>query len=370
MEPDSTISRLPGGALRPLPVYHQVANAIEHEIEEGRLRPGQKIQSLREICIRFDISNVTAKRAIHKLRERGVIRTRAGSGAFVSDGRPSRISAVKRNQVGLLMFGAQIRPVYQYELECVAIAMRRQGHPMIFNVARDLEDLGHSVDHQRDAGVNCLIFMPRHGSWAEDGRAIEHLHRTQLPLLILESTHDQDAYIVADIAGGIELAVDHLHRLGHRRICLITAFGRKIAAFERAAASRTGSGIQPTLIANSDDSQQAMADIASQVLRMSPRPTAIIANNDRLAEALIVHCLSAGVRVPQDISIIGFDDTPEGAILPPVPLTTIRHPVWAMANEAARWAGVRLAGNNGAGRKLRKRIPCTLIQRSSTGAAP
>lgn len=349
-----------------LPVYQQVANALEHAIEEGRLQPGQRIPSLRQLCDRYTISDVTAKRAIRRLRDRGVIHTRPGSGAFVSEGRPARTQATRRQQVGLLTLGTLPKPVYQHEIECLTLALQAMGHPMMFNVAPDAADLPKAIAHQRDHGTHCLIFLPRHGQWVNDNAAIALLQKTRLPLLILETIHDSQAFIAADIAGGIRLAADHLHALGHRHLCLISAFDRKIQAFEQVARDKPALRLRHDVLRVSDDSQQGMLDVTRQLLAMSPRPTAVIANNDHLAEALVVHCLQTGLRVPQDISIMGFDDTPAHQPSCPIALSTIHHPAAAIAQAAADWAHLRMTRHNNTGRKLRQIVPCMLVKRAST----
>lgn len=133
--------------------------------------------------------------------------------------------------------------------------------------------------------------------------------------------------------------VRHLISLGHQKIALIAGPAGHNASTERRegyldALSEAGLKVEPGLIAEGDYSLRSGLDAARELIEASPRPTAIFAANDDMAVGAMTSVMAAGLQVPNDISIAGFDDTRLASAVWP-PLTTIRQPVVSMARRAA-----------------------------------
>ncbi len=105
------------------------------------------------------------------------------------------------------------------------------------------------------------------------------------------------------------------------------------------------------------------ARAAEAMLALKDRPTAIFAANDITALAVMEVAVSAGLAVPYDLSVVGFDDIPE-AIAAPVPLTTVRQPLQEMGAEAMSMLLDLVRGEELADTHVR--MPTTLVVRSST----
>jgi LacI family transcriptional regulator len=142
----------------------------------------------------------------------------------------------------------------------------------------------------------------------------------------------------SDNLHGGRLAAQHLLDLGHRRIAMIS--GRP--DLESARLREQGytdtlreAGIEPdpALIQLGDYLPAASADAARRLLAGPDRPTAIFAANDLSAIAAIEVAAELGLRVPDDLSIVGFDNVPEAALATP-PLTTVEQPIHAMGAHA------------------------------------
>jgi LacI family transcriptional regulator len=139
-------------------------------------------------------------------------------------------------------------------------------------------------------------------------------------------------YIDAEnVRGGYEATL-HLIQLGHKRIATITGPQNMIAGYDRFEGYRKalegrGFAVLPELIAEGDFSE-ASGYIATQRL-LAANPTAIFVASDTMAEGAIRALRDAGLRVPQDVAVVGFDDMPDASRTNP-PLTTIRQPTRQM----------------------------------------
>jgi len=134
-------------------------------------------------------------------------------------------------------------------------------------------------------------------------------------------------------------AVEHLLAAGHRRICMIAGPHGFRSAHERQlgyedAIEAAGIGLQRTWIAQGDYTFDSGMRAAERLLDLSPRPTAIFSSNDEMAAGALHVARQRGLEVPDDLSIIGFDDTSIASHLWP-PLTTVRWPIATMARAAA-----------------------------------
>lgn len=148
--------------------------------------------------------------------------------------------------------------------------------------------------------------------------------------------------ILSDNRAGAALAIDHLVALGHRRIGHITAPARNEAAAERLAGARDAlraAGLDPEalVVAEGDGHVAGGAAAARELLERDRSLTAIFAYNDLTAIGAVRAVRRCGLRVPDDISVVGFDDVDLAAYADP-PLTTVAQETASMG----RWAVGRL----------------------------
>jgi LacI family transcriptional regulator len=156
-----------------------------------------------------------------------------------------------------------------------------------------------------------------HGGMGEDGPSVG-------------ATNHQGAYD----------ATTYLIGLGHRRIGLVTGHLEMGCAIDRLAGYRAalrdhGLPVDPALIQQGDFQQPRGFDCAKELLALPEPPTAIFACNDVSAFGVIDAVRDAGLRIPDDISVIGFDDIPTSATIHPS-LTTVRQPLEEMGRQATR----------------------------------
>jgi DNA-binding LacI/PurR family transcriptional regulator len=198
----------------------------------------------------------------------------------------------------------------------------------------------------------------------------------RMPLVVVDPVGQLDPAIpsvgATNWAGGLT-ATEHLAGLGHRRIGTVT--GRmsllcsqaRLAGF-RAALERAGIPADPALIRPGDFTFESALAAAAGMLALKDRPTAIFASSDMQALGVYEAARRSGLRVPEDVSVVGFDDLPMSGWMSP-PLTTVAQPLAQMAAMATRTLLAMLDGDTeAAGTRLELTTP--LVVRASTAPAP
>jgi LacI family transcriptional regulator len=289
-----------------------------------------------------------------------------------------------------------------HQHDYVAPALRRAGTPQRPTVevqfAGELksycdEALEGIMDAGAELGVAIVVSKPDDGPrWARDlvlaGRRaliavtsvytaahLNALERAGLPLVVLDPLHLPHSRVTSvgatNFAGGLA-ATQHLLSLGHRRIAYIG--GPAIAACNqarmhgyRAAMEAEHTWIPHSYLRSGEFTYQSGQRAAAALLELAEPPTAIFAGNDEIALGIIETARTRGLRVPEDLSIVGFDDTLLARLAAP-PLTTVRQPLREMGAVALRTA-LRLAN----GEKVESHhveLATDLVVRDSTAPAP
>ena len=181
------------------------------------------------------------------------------------------------------------------------------------------------------------------------------------------SAHPGVDTVTTDGRWGAELAVEHLASLGHTRIAHMDG-GSNVSAAERRAGYRSGmqtAGIDALIdIRAAGDDEADALDVIDALLSKADPPTAIFAFNDLLAAGALNRLADAGMAVPGDVSLVGFDNTFISA-LRHLSLTTINQPKLAMGRLAVGTLLERLS--DGAGEPIRHTLKPELVVRGTTG---
>jgi len=191
----------------------------------------------------------------------------------------------------------------------------------------------------------------------------------QVPVVIVDPVGQPDTEVLtvgaANWAGGLA-ATEHLLELGHRRIGTITGSPAVLCSQARldgyrAALERVGLGLDPDLVRTGDFHYQSALTAASAMLELPDPPTAIFAASDVQAMGVYEAARQHGLLLPQDLSVVGFDDVPMAQWMSP-PLTTVRQPLAEMATLATQ----TLLEGDTTGLQNRVELATALVVRSST----
>jgi LacI family transcriptional regulator len=180
---------------------------------------------------------------------------------------------------------------------------------------------------------------------------------------------------VPDNRGGTRLGTEHLIGLGHRRIAYLDGPPGLRTTRERLeghgeALAAAGLPMDERLVASGGYSAQGGAEATRALLDANPDVTAVFASNDAMALGALMALGEAGLRIPGDISLVGFDDIPVVQWVNP-PLTTVRVPMWEIGSAGMRRLLAALGEESaGARRPLVNVHPTELIVRGSTGPPP
>jgi DNA-binding LacI/PurR family transcriptional regulator len=177
------------------------------------------------------------------------------------------------------------------------------------------------------------------------------------------------ASVVLDSAGGMKQAVRHLAELGHRRCAFVSGPRRSWSNQRRQEGLRAAAralGTDYEILGPVAPQFQSGVERAEEVLDTGA--TAVLAYNDLVAVGILSRLAELGVSVPEQLSVVGFDDIPLAAMVTP-PLTTVSLPTRQAGEAAVDVLLARLQGRGSVPPTARK-LPATLIVRSTTGPPP
>lgn len=198
----------------------------------------------------------------------------------------------------------------------------------------------------------------------------ERLQELQVPIVLINNQADGE-YIYSvrvDDQRGAQVAVEHLLALGHRRVGYVGCHfrppsNRRRLEGYRQALQKAGLSYAPELVLH----PQTFSDLENGRVALEPLvaagATAVFCYNDRTAIGLLTRARELGVRVPEDLSVVGFDDIEPSWYVNPS-LTTVRQPRYEMGRAAMEMVLALLAGEEVSDRLF----PCELIVRESTAA--
>lgn len=204
------------------------------------------------------------------------------------------------------------------------------GYSLILcNTRRSLEVEKRSIDMLRSKGVDGLILV----TVTVDDPHIKPLVEERFPFVLINRLslapflQNKMDYVVVDNYAGGYLAVEHLYKLGHDRIAIIAGALNTSTAIQRTEGARKalldyGVRQDSTLVVECGYIRQKAYEATKKLISKKNRPTAFFAQDDYMALGVREAVLGAGLRIPEDIAIMGFDNIEMGS-LTGVELTTI-----------------------------------------------
>jgi DNA-binding LacI/PurR family transcriptional regulator len=273
---------------------------------------------------------------------------------------PARALAAGRT----LTIGVIIPPSIDYgptsmfhaiDREVVALGYR----PVITSSARNPQSLIEAIDFVLGQRVEGVIVLAPH-VWAAE--AIERA-RVDIPLVSVQTRPSSRVPSVSiDQGEGIGLAVDHLIGLGHVAIQHVAGPADFQESVDRAVAFDSSMGRPGARPGRRVQGDWTAASGFAAATHIDVRTSGVVCGNDQMAYGVIAGLRAAGRQVPNDVSVVGFDDTPESPFVSP-PLTTVRQDFDALGTLATRSL---IEGIDGAPQADRIVISPTLVVRGST----
>lgn len=197
---------------------------------------------------------------------------------------------------------------------------------------------------------------------------VEALERSGQPVLVVGGgymDHKPKDFLDVDVRSGSLAVTSHLINLGHRRIVFLAGVPspQKFDGFQAALRQARIRGGEDLLL-NCGLAEPEVAIAVDALLKRKPRPTAIVATNDTLAIRTIKVLLTRGLRVPRDISVVGFDDIETANLVMPS-ITTVRIPLGELAEVAVSSVIRQVEQESSA--HIQRMLPTKLVVRESSG---
>lgn len=367
-----------------LPKYLEVADAIEAQVQKGRW-DGGKMPSVRWVAQHYQVSAVTASRALQVLRDKGLVQTIERSGCYrVPPPSADRWALLLRTTGGPWQHASQA--VARTGFEALARRLPMHLEPEAFPLGPEMApaDVAPLARAAKERGVKGVFLLPTRASAAEaatDEAVVAACRAEGLPVVLLERNlrgHDRplaaDLVAVDDLDGAARLT-RHLLDRGRGRVGVVVAsptssHNDRVAGYLYAlhAAARDAGDPAPTpvVLHQRDDlpGRDAYARLADEIT--ARKLDGVVCYVDYTAVGLIVELLARGLTVPGDVAVAGFDDLPVGNLFR-VGVTTYAYPGEAMAEQAVRLMKERTA--DPARPPVKVVVPGRLVVRESTAGA-
>lgn len=291
-----------------------------------------KLPGERRLAEEYNISYMTVRKAIENLVTEGVLYKIPTKGTFVNHSGPEK--AATKN-IGFFLDDRVEESISSPYYSLIFKALEKEAITNNYNLVyfSDFEDLCPSGNRNKIDGVIISCFPRLELS-------VQEL-RKQLPVVLIDNaiTDKSIPSVTIDNYNGIIESMDYLRSLGHSKIGFITGLLDSAVGKDRingylACLKRYGFNIDDQqLIYQGDYSYASGASGTKSLMTRSPAPTAILCANDTMAIGAIKTIFEMGLSVPDDVSIVGFDDIAVASQIFP-PLTTVAAPVTDIAKNA------------------------------------
>jgi LacI family transcriptional regulator len=329
-----------------------------------------ELATIRDVAREAGVSIATVSRVFNgstRVREDTRLRVWAAATGldYWPNGAARSLTTNRTHTIGVLLpdlygefFSEVIRGIDQ--------AAHREGSQILTSISRSDADTLIASARMMQGRTDGLIVMAADESCAV---AIERIRR-RFPIVLLNPHAPVDGCCSVSISNreGAFAVVDHLVRMGHTRIATITGPAGNVDADERLrgyrdALQRSGLETDPALELTGEFTESSGYRAAREILQLRPLPTAVFAANDYMALGLLSALREAGLRVPGDMALAGFDDIEISRYLDP-PLTTAHVDAHQLGSRAVRLliSHMRTPGRVGGTHEF---LPATLVVRSS-----
>ncbi len=322
--------------------YEALIAYIDSLIENGSLRPGDKLYSENELAEMFHLSRQTVRKAVGILEEEGVLHRVRGSGTYVGDDRREHLK--NRNQIALVTTYVESY-IFPKTIQGIENVLFEHGYSVQIAFTNNTLERERSVLEDiisRDDVAGVIVEGTKSGLPNPNLPLYKKLLARKIPLLFINTYYPEleAPHVSLQDVDAAYLAVNYLIARGHRQIGAIFKLddgqGRLrylgyLKAMEEAGLVVTDSRM---VWIDTDESKQLSLCI-DKICNRLESCTALLCYNDQVAFQLIHLLAERGIRVPDQISIISIDDS-DLARLCEVPITSLPHPkekLGAMAAE-------------------------------------
>lgn len=333
------------------PLHVQLANIFKNKIANGDWENGSLIPTEKELCAQFDVARGTVRQALQTLEVDGFLRREQGRGTFVTFGSVVSPSKSAREQMAFIVPYARDSSVLSMWMGFQKAAERENFSVSFHHVNNDVNQQSRLISSLYNGGIAGIALYPVNSDVIEP---LEQVVKSGMPIVLIDRylKNISTDFVMTDHFGGALFGVRYLLDQGHQRVGFVTWLSPAVSMEHRFL------GYQQALREREiEPDQRWICHVAGYpTIDLSPlrdyltapeRPTAVFAANDQIAIALYRAAASIGLNVPQDLSIVGFDNLDIAEQLAP-PLTTIAQAFEEIGEKAMDVLLKRIRGDNSA----------------------
>lgn len=315
-----------------LPIHKQIYEYLKSKIIDGEFKPLQKLPTERELAKNLSINRITLRKALRELKKEGFIFSCRSKGTFVSDIKNTLSEVIN---VGVLLpplvnFNKDIDVYFSLLLRSIMNEAQNNNINLVFP-ERNRKTYHDIVNLYHLKGL--LIIAPK----KNEVKQLVKLADANLPFVIVSSTISDNRLLnrcvdADNVKGSFDLT-EYLIKLGHKRIAFICGdvnefnFADRLYGY-KTALNKYNITYNPNYVVYINPNKKYDEEgyrLTKSLLKACPTPTAIFASDDNIAAGVVKALKEAHLRIPEDISVAGFDDTIAKYLEPPI--TSVKQPV-------------------------------------------
>ena len=356
-------------------LYEEIVEYIKGQIEKGAYQPDDKLPTEQVLAEMFRVSRITSVRALNELQSMGLIVRRQGSGSYVASKQALGGMQLSENFIAMIMPYVALQGRLHELLQGISDILTRRGyHLVIYNSDLDAAVERTLLMRVRTNGTRGIIIYPKADNTNTDIVYDMHIHKFPIVLVDKKYADIPICNVCVDNYSGAYEVTCHLLGRGHRSIGFMTnrrieeVYSVRERYFGYCEAMREYGapinfeyfvcGYKDTHDENSGIRQTA--DIIRKFLNNGI--TALVTSSDVVAFDVLKGCEAEGIRVPDDLSLVGFDNLAPCAYTTP-PLTTCDQDFVKIGELAVEQLLLQIERNDFS--FVEKRVPATLCLRES-----
>ena len=365
------------------PLHQQLLEHYRGLIEQGALTTGERLPTEMALMARHGVSRGTVRQALRGLSDAGLIRRETKNGTVVTLDAPVQAATKQPKPLGQIIgvVFPETRDAFCLDImKGVQAACREAGAHAAFGYSHHSSALEHAeVTRMKRAGFGGVLILPH-----DDASLFRELAAARYPFVYLDQAHTEVSgdFVGVDNVAASFGATAHLLGRGYTSVAFVChnaelaeapSTVRERFTGYRDALSAHGLTFDPSWLVTVRGAADYAEFVSTGVGRSGlpaerlpaerSRPRAAVCANDATAAKLLDAAAEAGVRVPQDLAVVGFDNIPLAEALS---LTTVAQPSREIGLQAARLLLSRIGGD--VGPLQRRLLPTRLVVRGSCGA--
>jgi len=322
-----------------IPKYVKIFNYFKMLIESGDIAFGDKILSESEIVLKFKVSRHTVRQALMKLEIDSYIYKEQGRGTFCC------YKESKNDKKNIAVLTTYISNyIFPPIISGIEEVLSASGYTLtLFNTNNDKQKEGEYLRKIIDSDFAGLIIEPTMSALENTNLDLyKELDKKELPYIMINAKYDEisPAYVIMDDVKGGYILTKYLIKMGHKRIAAIfknddiQGVNRKLGFMKAMVEFNIDIKNEYTLNYGTGEENCLPYEFTRNLLKKNNPPSSIVCYNDQIALYVLQAAHGAGLRVPEDISLVGYDDS-DLSTATELKLTTVNHPKGEMGRRAA-----------------------------------